>query len=96
MDRELAAQQDVKEWRLLLVDGTGFGFEDARLLAWRRGEALRQVRAHICLVILALVDERGRSFWLGAAVGSPYVSEIQLFRQLLAAPPAPRRGRPGL
>ena len=41
------------------------------------------MRAHVRLVILALVDERKRGFLLGAAVGPPYASEIHLLRGIL-------------
>jgi len=87
------ARQNSKAWRVLLVDGTGFGFQDRYALSWRRGETLRQVRAHVRLVILALVDERKRGFLLGAAVGPPYASEIHLLRDILehmdSLPPLP-------
>ena len=79
------AQQNPAAWRVLLVDGTGFGFRDRYVLSWRRGEALRQVRAHVRLVILALVDDQGRGLLLGAAVGPPYASEMHLLREILDA-----------
>ena len=41
------AGQNPAAWRVLLVDGTGFGFQDRYALSWRRGETLRQVRAHV-------------------------------------------------
>jgi len=93
------AQQNPRAWQLLLVDGTGFGFQDRYALSWRRGETLRQVRAHVRLVILALVDDQGRGLLLGAAVGPPYASEIHLLREILdtleGLPPLPVVGDRG-
>jgi len=93
------AQQRPGTWRFLLVDGTGFGFQDRYALSWRRGESLRQVRSHVRLVILALVDARGRGILLGAAAGPPYASEIELLRQILGSldtlPPLPVVGDRG-
>lgn len=42
------------------------------------------MRAHVRLVLLALVDHRGGGILLGAAVGPPYASEIGLLREILA------------
>jgi len=72
---------------------------DRYALSWRRGETLRQVRAHVRLVLLALVDQRGQGILLGAAVGPPYASEIGLLREVLAPfdalPPCPVVGDRG-
>lgn len=71
-------RQNSRPWCVLLVDGTGSGFQDRYALFLPRGETLCQVRAYVCLVILALVDERQWSFLLGAAVSPPYALEIYL------------------
>lgn len=85
---------------LLLVNGTGLGFQDSYALSWRRGEIRRQVRTPGRRVIPARLDKQGRGFLPGAAVGPPYASEIRLLREipdhLDALPPLPVVGDRGL
>jgi len=67
-----------------MVDGTGYGFRDRYALKWFRGTEVRLVQSHVRLVLLVAVDDKGKAVVLGGAVGSPYTSEVELLRRILA------------
>ena len=72
------------KWQSLMVDGTGYGFRDRYALKWFRGTEVRLVQSHVRLVLLVVVSDKGKAVVLGEAVGSPYASEVELLRRILA------------
>jgi hypothetical protein len=82
--REAVFRRHKGKWQSLMVDGTGYGFRDRYALKWFRGTEVRLVQSHVRLVLLVVVDDKGKAVVLGGAVGSPYASEVELLRRILA------------
>ena len=53
-------------------------------MKWFRGTEVRLVHSHVRLVLLVVVSDKGKAVVLGEAVGSPYASEVELLRRILA------------
>jgi hypothetical protein len=67
---------------LVLVDGTGWGFDTPYYAQYRRGAAIRQMRSHGKGVILGYW--RGGVVWLvGASLGDAYANEAHLMAEWL-------------
>jgi hypothetical protein len=52
-----------KGWsiKLYIVDGTGFSFGDEYRLSWMRGAEVRNVKSHVRLVVVVVVNDRGNA-----------------------------------
>jgi hypothetical protein len=80
----IALEQPAKpsEKPLVLVDGTGWGFDTPYYAQYRRGAAIRQMRSHGKGVILGYW--RGGVVWLvGASLGDAYANEAHLMAEWL-------------
>ena len=73
--------QNSTPWRLYWLMTLGLVFQDRYALSLCRGETLRQVRAHMRLVILAMVDVKGRTRSFTEDFGRPTIC----FRNSLVA-----------
>jgi hypothetical protein len=67
----------------IVVDGTGFGYRERYVLRWLRGTEVKEVSAHVKVVVIVGVDERNRIIPLDCEVGGAYASEIVMLRELL-------------
>ncbi len=66
----------------LIVDGTGFGYNDTYRLMWERGKRLKEVKSHIKTEVLAFVEGR-ITIPIAIKVGKPYTDERKLFKEIL-------------
>jgi hypothetical protein len=67
----------------IVVDGTGFGYRERYVLRWLRGTEVKEVSAHVKVVVIVGVDERNRIIPLDCEVSGAYTSEIVMLRGLL-------------
>jgi hypothetical protein len=83
-EQGIALEQPAKpsEKPLVLVDGTGWGFDTPYYAQYRRGAAIRQMRSHVKGVVLGYW--RGGAVWLvGASLGDAYANEAHLMAEWL-------------
>jgi hypothetical protein len=83
-EQGIALEQPAKpsEKPLVLVDGTGWGFDTPYYAQYRRGAAIRQMRSHVKGVVLGYW--RGGAVWLvGASLGEAYANEAHLMAEWL-------------
>jgi hypothetical protein len=83
-EQGIALEQPAKpsEKPLVLVDGTGWGFDTPYYAQYRRGAAIRQMRSHGKGVVLGYW--RGGAVWLvGASLGDAYANEAHLMAEWL-------------
>jgi hypothetical protein len=67
---------------LVLVDGTGWGFDTPYYAQYRRGAEIRQMRSHVKGVVLGYWQ--GGVVWLvGASLGDAYANEAHLMAEWL-------------
>ena len=66
----------------LIVDGTGFGYNDTYRLMWERGKRLKEVKSHIKTEVLAFVKGK-TTVPIAVKVGEPYSDERKLFKEIL-------------
>jgi hypothetical protein len=66
----------------LIVDGTGFGYNEMYKQTWERGKRLKEVKSHIKTEVLIAV-KGNLTFPIGVAVGLPYSDERKLLREIL-------------
>ena len=59
---------------LVLVDGTGWGFDTPYYAQYRRGVAIRTMRSHVKGVVLGYW-RGGVVWWVGASLGGAYANE---------------------
>ncbi|WP_457643324.1 transposase [Persephonella sp.] len=75
----------------LIVDGTGFGYDDTYRLSWERGKRLKEVKSHVKTEVLVAVVN-GTTFPIAVEVGRPYSDERKLFREILRKTDLKARG----
>jgi hypothetical protein len=83
-EQGIALEQPAKplEKPLVLVDGTGWGFDTPYYAQYRRGAEIRQMRSHGKGVVLGYW--RGGAVWLvGASLGDAYANEAHLMAEWL-------------
>jgi len=66
----------------LIVDGTGFGYDEVYNQLWERGKRLKEVKSHIKTEVLIAV-KGDLSFPIGVVAGLPYSDERRLLIQIL-------------
>lgn len=74
-------QGDVVE--RMIIDGTGFSFNDSYPLEYLRGTEIRKVQSHVRAIALVATNGKER-FVAGVIQGKPYEGEIPLAKQLVA------------
>jgi len=67
----------------VIADGTGFSYDELYPLVYHRGTSIREVRAHVRVVVLMGLLEDGRRVVLGATSGGAYASEVKLLLRML-------------
>ena len=67
----------------MIIDGTGFSFNDIYPLTYLRGTEIRKVQSHVRAIALVATDGRER-FVAGVIQGKPYEGEIPLAKQLVS------------
>ena len=60
--------------RLLLCDGTGFGYKDLYPLKLLRGKEVREVSSHVRIVPIVALTEGGKRVILSASSGGAYAA----------------------
>lgn len=71
-----------KKLKFVIIDGTGFSFNDIYPLQYLRGTEVRKVKSHVRA--LALVASTGKErFFVGAESGEAYASEIKMAEKLI-------------
>ncbi|RTZ59581.1 MAG: hypothetical protein DSZ31_03695 [Gammaproteobacteria bacterium] len=73
---------EVKNFELIMADGTGFGFEDSIFLSFKRGKELRKVKSHVMTEVL-VTHTKGISFFVGVNTDKAYTEEGKLLLELL-------------
>lgn len=67
----------------MIIDGTGFSFNDSYPLTYLRGTEIRKVQSHVRAIALVATNGKER-FVAGVIQGKPYEGEIPLAKQLVA------------
>ena len=67
----------------MIADGTGFSYDELYPLVYHRGTSIREVRAHVRVVVLMGILEDGGRVVLGATSGGAYASEVKLLLRML-------------
>ena len=67
----------------MIIDGTGFSFNDSYPLAYLRGTEVRKVQSHVRAIALVATNGKER-FVAGVIQGKPYEGEIPLAKQLVS------------
>ena len=69
--------------RFLIIDGTGFKYDELYPLKILRGKEIKKVKSHVKVVILSVHLRSGKRFVLTALPGESYASEVKLGNKLL-------------
>jgi hypothetical protein len=72
-----------KELRFLIIDGTGFKYDEIYPLKILRGKEIKEVKSHVKVVVLSVHLKNGKRFILTALPGESYASEVKLGKQIL-------------
>ncbi len=70
---------DLEEIKVLLVDGTGWGYGLSFYQRVKRGQEIRKIKSHVKGVIVLGLTKRGHRVVIGASLGKAYSDERKLF-----------------
>ena len=71
--------------KLLIVDATGFSFNELYPVKFLRGKEVRFIRSHVRVcVIIGVMELRGKRVVLAVADGGPYESEVHMAMRALS------------
>ncbi|ADY73946.1 transposase IS4 family protein [Desulfurobacterium thermolithotrophum DSM 11699] len=72
-----------KELRFLIIDGTGFKYNEIYPLKILRGKEIKEVKSHVKVVVLSVHLKDGKRFILTALPGESYASEVKLGEKIV-------------
>ncbi len=72
-----------KEIALIIIDGTGFKYNELYPLKILRGKEIKEIKSHVKVVALSVHLKNGKRFILRVAAGGSYASEVKLGREIL-------------
>jgi len=72
-----------KELRFLIIDGTGFKYNEIYPLKILRGKEIKEVKSHVKVVVLSVHLKNGKRFILTALPGESYASEVKLGEKIV-------------
>jgi len=67
----------------MVVDGTGFGYNDKRKLNWMRGKKIREVSSHVKVELVVGRMGNGKDVIFGVAMGRVYSDERKLLEGMI-------------
>ena len=68
--------------RFLIIDGTGFKYDELYPLKILRGKEIKEDKSHVKAVVLSVHLRNGKRFVLTALPGESYASEVKLGNKL--------------
>ena len=74
---------EIKEIELMIVDGTGFGYDNKQKLNWMRGKKIREVSSHVKVELVVGKIGNGKDVILGASMGKAYSDERKLLEKMI-------------
>lgn len=80
---EIMEKEGRKEFRYVIVDGTGFGYNELYPMKLERGKRIREIKSHVRVCAIAGLMRGGKRVILGVEAGKAYSSEINLLKSLL-------------
>jgi len=80
---EILRVGEMAEIELMVVDGTGFGYNDKRKLNWMRGKKIREVSSHVKVELVVGRIVNGKDVILGVAMGRAYSDERKLLEEMI-------------
>jgi len=72
-----------KQVKFLIIDGTGFKYDELYPLKILRGLEIKKVRSHVKVVVLSVHLENGKRFVLTAIPDRGYVSEVKVGERII-------------
>jgi len=63
--------------RFLIIDGTGFKYDEIYPLKILRGKEIKKVKSHVKVVVLSVHLKNGKRFVLTVLLGESYASEVK-------------------
>ncbi len=72
-----------KEVKLLIIDGTGFKYDELYPLKILRGTEIKKVRSHVKTVVLSVHLESGKRFVLTVLPEQSYASEVKVGEKII-------------
>ena len=71
------------EIALIIIDGTGFKYNELYPLKILRGKQIKEIKSHVKVVVLSVHLKNGKRFILTGVSGESYASEVKLGRKIL-------------
>ena len=71
------------EIELMVVDGTGFGYNDKRKLNWMRGKKIREVSSHVKVELVVGRMGNRKEVIFGVEMGRAYSDERKLLEGMI-------------
>ena len=75
--------EEMAEIELMVVDGTGFGYNEKRKLNWMRGKKIREVSSHVKVELVVGKMGNGKEVIFGVEMGRAYSDERKLLEGMI-------------
>jgi len=72
-----------EEIEFMVVDGTGFGYDDKQRLNWMRGKKVREVSSHVRVEMMVGRIKGKRDVIIGVEMGKAYTDERKLLKEMM-------------